>query len=122
MSKRKEHRKCKRLQAPKGVFVGVGPYNTKVGRLRDISMGGLAFRYIGTDEPPNGSYLDIFLTDHDFYLGHVPFKVVSDFELSNKAPSSSTTMRRCCLRFRKLTNQQRAKLKEFLHSHAIGEA
>jgi c-di-GMP-binding flagellar brake protein YcgR len=121
MGKRKEHRKRKRVQAPKGVFVGVGPYNTKAGRLRDISMGGLGFRYIGGDEPPNGSYLDIFSIDHDFYLGHVPFKIVSDFEI-HKVPSSSTTMRRCCLRFKKLTSQQRAKLEQFIQDYGLGEA
>jgi hypothetical protein len=121
MSRSKEHRKFKRFQSAKGVFVGVGPYNTKLGRLRDISLGGLGFRYVGSDEPPNGSHLDIFATDHDFYLGHVPFKIVSDFEIP-KVPTSSTNMRRCCLRFRKLTNQQKAKLKELIHSHTIGEA
>lgn len=44
-----EHRKHRRFQAPKGVFVGVGPDFVKVGRLRDLSMGGLAFRYVGDE-------------------------------------------------------------------------
>ena len=121
MTKRKEQRKHKRIQAPKGLFVGVSPYNTKVGRLRDISTGGLGFRYIGSDKPPKGSHLDIFATDHDFYLCHVPFKVVSDFEII-KAPSRTTTMRRCCLKFKKLTPQQRAKLEQFIQNHALREA
>jgi hypothetical protein len=48
------HRKNKRFQAPKGVFVGVGPDFAKVGRLRDVSMDGLVFRYIGSAEALNG--------------------------------------------------------------------
>ena len=121
MGKRKEHRKRKRIQAPRGLFVGVGPYNKKLGRLRDISTGGLGFRYVGSDEPPNGTHLDIFATDHDFYLGHVPFKVVSDFEIV-RAPPSTTTMRRCCLKFKKLTPQQKAKLEQFIQCNALREA
>jgi hypothetical protein len=46
-----ERRKHKRFQAPIGVFVGIGPGFTKVGRITDMSLGGLAFRYLGREEP-----------------------------------------------------------------------
>jgi hypothetical protein len=122
MAKRKEHRKHKRFQAQKGVFVGVGPYCNKVGRLRDISMDGLAFRHVGTGDVSNGSYVDIFMTESDFYLGRLPIKIISDVEIVDETPTVSSTMRRCRLRFGKLTDQQRAKLQELIESHTIGEA
>jgi hypothetical protein len=122
MSKGKEQRKHKRFQAQKGIFVGVGPYCDKVGRLRDISMGGLVFRHVGTGEVLYGSYVDIFMSESDFYLGRLPINVISDIEILDETPTVSTTMRRCRLRFGKLTNQQKAKLKELIHSHTIGEA
>jgi hypothetical protein len=111
MAKRKEQRKHKRFQVPTGMFVGIGPDFTKLGPLTDLSMTGLAFRYIGVDEPSNGSYLDIFLTEGDFFLGRIPFKTISDVEIVEKVPSSPMTMRRCAVRFRKLTRQQKAELK-----------
>jgi len=70
-----EQRQHKRFQVPKGTFVGLGPHDTKVGQIIDVSMGGLAFRYVGSEEPSNGE-LDIFLNERDFYLGRVPFRTV----------------------------------------------
>jgi hypothetical protein len=117
-----ERRKHKRFQVSTGAFVGLGPYNTKVGPLRDLSMGGLCFCYVGREEPKSESYLDLFCSDQNFYLGHVPFKTVLDCETVEKAPSSSETMRRCAVRFGKLTPPQKAQLQYFIQNHAIGEA
>jgi hypothetical protein len=84
-------------------------------------MGGLAFRYMGTDEPNGSSYLDIFLIDDDFYLRQLPFLTISDFATVTEAPTS-TTLRRRGVKFRALTKQQKSQLEHFLDKHAIGEA
>lgn len=63
----RERRKHKRFQIPKGAFVGLGPYFGKVGPIIDVSMSGLAFRYVGSAESNGGSYLDMFLADKDFF-------------------------------------------------------
>jgi hypothetical protein len=117
-----DHRKHKRFQVPPGVFVGFGPHVNKVGQMIDLSLGGLAFRYIGSKESQNGSHLDIFMADNDFYLGSIPFKTVSDFEIVQTTPSSSMTMRRSGVRFGKLTSKQRSELEYFLQHHTLGEA
>jgi hypothetical protein len=117
-----DHRKHKRFQVPQGVFVGFGPHVNKVGQMVDLSLGGLAFRYIGTGESQDGSHLDIFMTDNDFYLGLIPFKTVSDFEIVQTTPSSPMTMRRSGVRFRKLSSEQRSELEYFLQHHTLGEA
>lgn len=123
MNTRKDHRKHKRFQARKGVFVGVGPHDIQVGRLRDVSMGGLGFRYIGNGEQLKGTHhVDIFMGEENFYLSRVPVKTVSDIEVVAKTPSAVTTMKRCCVKFKKLTNEQRAKLKEFIENYTVGEA
>jgi c-di-GMP-binding flagellar brake protein YcgR len=116
-----ERRKYKRFQVPKGAFVGVGPYNAKVGPLRDLSMGGLAFCYVGREEPESESYLDLFCTDNNFFLGHLPFKTVLDCETVEKIPSRGETMRRCGVRFGKLTPAQKAQIEYFIQNHATGE-
>jgi hypothetical protein len=117
-----ERRKHKRFQAPTCAFAGVGPDFTKVGRPRDISMGGVAFSYVGREEPSTGSYLDLFMTDSDFYLGHLPINAIFDCELVNKAPSSSAGMRRCAVKFGKMTRSQKSRLAYFIHNHTVGEA
>jgi hypothetical protein len=122
MTKRKEHRKSKRFQAPNRVFVGVGPHFAKVGRLRDLSMDGLAFRYVGNRKPLSGSYADIFTLKGDLFLAKLPIKIISDVEVVEKAPSSSLTIRRCCVKFSKLTPRQKTELERFIDDYATGEA
>ncbi|MBW2170643.1 MAG: hypothetical protein JRF69_01470 [Deltaproteobacteria bacterium] len=117
-----EHEKVKQFQAPKGVFVGIGPDFNKVGRLRDVGMDGLVFRYLGNGDALNGSYVDVFMTEGDFYLGKVPIKIMSDVEVVEKASPDSKTLRQCHVTFEKLTSQQKAKLKEFIDRYAVGEA
>jgi hypothetical protein len=117
-----EHGTEKRFQAPKGVFAGIGPTFDKVGRLRDVGMDGLAFRYFGNGEALKGSYVDVFMTDGDFYLGKVPIKIMSDVDVVEKTSPDSKTLRQCDVKFEKLTPQQKAKLEEFIDKYTIGEA
>jgi hypothetical protein len=116
-----ERRKHTRFQVPKSAFVGFGPYDAKVGQIIDVSTGGLAFRYVGTEEPSNGE-LSIFVTERDFYVSHIPFRTISDFEIDGKTPSTSVALRRSGVQFGKLTDYQTSQLEYFLHSLTLGEA
>jgi hypothetical protein len=116
-----EKRQHKRFQVPKGTFVGLGPHDTKVGQIIDVGMGGLAFRYVGSEEPSNGE-LDVFLNERDFYLGRVPFRTVSDFEITSRRDSSPTAMRRSGVQFRKMKPNQISQLEYFIQNHTLGEA
>jgi c-di-GMP-binding flagellar brake protein YcgR len=109
-----ERRKHKRFKGPKDVFVGIGPHFAKVGRLRDLSMDGLAFRYVGNSKPSSGSYADIFMLEGDLFLARLPIRIVSDVEIVEKAHSSFVTTRRCCVKFRKLTPRQKTELEMFM--------
>jgi hypothetical protein len=117
-----EQRRYKRFQVPGGVVVGFGPRANKVGQVVDVSMGGLAYRYVGCEESCDASHLDIFATDNDFYMGAVPFKTVSDFQVVDRPPPSPMSMRRCGVQFRKLSRKQNAKLEYFIQKHTVGEA
>ena len=116
-----ERRKHTRFQVPKSAFVGFGPYDAKVGQIIDVSTGGLAFRYVGTEEPSNGE-LSIFLAERDFYVGQIPFKTISDFEIAGKTPSTSVPLRRSGVQFGQLTEHQTSQLEHLLHSLTLGEA
>jgi len=84
-------------------------------------MGGLAFRYIGLEEPNGSSYIDIFMSDLDFYLRNVSFKTISDFPVVRDG-LTTVTLRRRGIQFGKLTPQQSVALEDFIEEHAIGEA
>ena len=115
-----ERRKHKRFQVEDGAFAVLTPHFAKVGQIIDMSMGGLAFSYIAEQEPSNGSFeLDIFLTDHSFYLEKVPVKTISDFEIANEVAYSFTTTRRCGVEFGDLTLNQISQLEYFIRNHTI---
>jgi hypothetical protein len=90
----------------------------KVGRIDDISMDGLLFRYIDNKIQPNESpVLDILLADCGFYLESVLFKNISDTEIAEDYPIDSVKMKQLRMQFRKLTPNQKFKLEYLIQSH-----
>lgn len=120
VKKRLERREFKRFRLPKSSFAGLGPYFGRIGGIVDLSMGGLAFSYIGVEEPDGSSYLDIFLIVHDFYLRRIPFVTVSDIPIVLDV-RKDMTLRRRGVRFEKLTVRQRSQLEHLIQNYAIGE-
>ena len=118
-----ERRRDGRFQVPKGVFVEVRrPHHSKLGEIIDISMGGVAFRYLATKEPSHGSYkLSIFFDEAGFRLNDILLETVTDFK-THKIPYTSIAMRRSSVQFRSLSNHQSSQLQRFIENHAIGEA
>jgi hypothetical protein len=125
-----DQRKHKRYVVPTGSFVVLGPHGPILGQIIDISMGGVAFRYMNSRKPKDESYLDIFLTEGDLSLGRVPFKTVSDFEIPNTIlykivdpiPIGYKAMKRVSVQFGELTPDQKSQLEELTQKHSTGEA
>ena len=87
----------------------------------DISMGGLAFRYLGLEEPNGSTYIDIFMNDLDFYLRNVTYRTISDFPMVTDG-RTTVALRRRGVQFLRMTPQQKAALEDFIQEHAVGEA
>ena len=125
-----DHREHKRYRVPTNSYISLGSDDPIMGQIMDISMGGIAFRCMGSEKLPDESYLDIFLTEDDLCLSKVPFKTVSDYEIPNTVlcktadpiPSSCRTMRRSGLQFGELTSDQQAQLEHFIKDHTVGKA
>lgn len=118
-----ERRKHQRFQVQDGAFAILSPDFCNWGQIIDISRGGLAFRYTGSEQLPNASFdLGISSAKVGFYLGKVPFKVIWDFEIANEVDYNFTTIRRCGVEFGKLTPHQISQLEYFIEDHALGEA
>ena len=116
-----ERRKPKRFEVPIGAFVAFRPRDTRLGEIIDISMGGLAFRYLATKEPSNGSCkLKIFLTEGDSYLNDVLFETITDFG-TYEIPFTSITMRRSGVQFGELSHNQMSRLQHFVHHYTEGD-
>jgi hypothetical protein len=124
-----EQRRYKRYEVPTGSFVALGPQNSIQGQIIDISIGGLAFRYMDSKKPIDESYLDIFLTERDFCLGKLPITAVSDYEIDNTVtcklvegvPYRCTAMRRSSVQFGELTHHQMSQLEHFIQNHTTSE-
>lgn len=121
-AERDERRGNKRFYASIGVFAVLGPNAVKVGRVIDISMGGLAFRHVDKKEPMAGlNELDVFMIDDDFHVNKIPFEAVSDYEIANEGPSVHMRSRQSGLRFGELSSSQRSLLEYFIKNHTLGE-
>jgi hypothetical protein len=124
-----DHRAHQRYQVPTNSYISLGSDDRVLGQIIDISLGGIAFRYMGSEKLPDESHLDIVLTEGDLYLRKVPFKTVSDYEIPNTVlcktvdpiPRSCRTMRRSGLQFGELTPEQRVQLEYYLLNYATGE-
>jgi len=90
----------------------------KLGRINNISMGGLVFRYIESQaQSSESSVLEILFADCGFYMGNVSFKTISDIELSEDVPIDSVKMKQLRVQFKKITPNQKIQLDYFIRNH-----
>lgn len=110
-----ERRKHPRLKTIGDHAMVVLPDESLVGELVDISMGGLAFYY--SDAPfrqlqrPQPGML---IGDDDLWLQDFPLKTIQDFAVKIPVFSKSPVLRRRCLAFGSLTDQQQSLLEQFI--------
>jgi len=94
-----------------------------IGKLLDVSRGGVALRYaVKGAIPADYDLFDIFLPEDDFIIPHIPFTTVSNVALSGKAAVSPIVLRRYGVQFKDLTIEQQSKLDHFLENYTLGEA
>lgn len=117
-----ERRRHKRFLVPNGTLAVFGRSHPIVGSLVDISMGGLAFRYVTEKElPKEASEIDILLADGLSHLYGLPCETVYDIETVNKKRLAIMTERRRGLKFGKLSPNQKLHLEYFIKHHTTDE-
>jgi hypothetical protein len=120
-----EQRKHIRLAAEDDAYAALGTHYDKVGKLLDISIGGLGFRYIDKleDSAQDSSIVAIFLSKNRFYLPGLACRLIYDspIQSNNSAPDFKSPFRinRCGLQFTSLTDHQMDKLKFFINHHTL---
>lgn len=117
-----ERRQQKRFKAEEGAFAALVDQESRLGQIKDISLHGLSFRYIDSNEKlENASELKIILGNQGLFLDKVPFKKISDFEIESEFSFSTIKMRQIGLEFGVLTTEQKQRLERFIQQHTIGE-
>ncbi|MFH2091108.1 MAG: PilZ domain-containing protein [Pseudomonadota bacterium] len=117
-----ERRKSKRYKAVEGAYAAISPNSHKLGQIIDISMGGLAFKYIDTSNDNNttetqASEESIFLSSMGYYVGDLPFKTISDYEVTNAPSFSSMKVRKRHVQFTDLSFKQLFDLDYYLRNN-----
>ena len=113
-----ERRKHKRFKAAQGAYAVLGPATAKLGQIKNISMGGLAFKYLADEARPNGTgKLDIIIRQNGLRIKKIPIQTVSDFELARENAFSTVRLRQQGVQFGKLTSDQISQLEFILNNH-----
>lgn len=121
-----EQRKNIRFLAQDNVIVALQNEYTKVGKVQDISMGGLAFEHID-DEKPNSetSRRDILLWVNGFRLSKLPGRIVYDIQLPPPNEYQGfffhLITRRCGVEFETLSEDLASQLDFFLENYTKGK-
>ena len=114
-----ERREYIRFLVPENTFAALRPNFSMVGRIKDISIGGLALQYL-TDEKPGleNSRVDIFNCGEEFHLSELPCKIVYDIRLAGyantRASAGGLIHRRCGVQFGVIDKNDFAQLELFL--------
>ena len=116
-----EKRKYTRFRTQHDAYAALRGSFAKVGKIYDISLNGLAFRYLlEKNLEETFTHVDIFLKNDGFYLAGVPCTIICDI----KDPTfrfKEVSLYRCGLKFGLLNEEQQNKLEEFLNKHTNGE-
>ena len=87
----------------------------KLGKIDNISMGGLTFHHADTKERFRQTLvLDILLADCGFYLANMLFKIITDVVIPDEVFSDAIEIRQVRLQFKRLNVCQQAQLKKFI--------
>lgn len=92
----------------------------RFGRIDNISLGGLSFRYIASEEHSNQSLvLDILVAESGFYLENLLFKDISDVKIDDDFVINSFKMRLNRVQFEGMKPNATIKLKHFIENYSL---
>ena len=112
-----ERRQSKRIKIKDDAFVTRNTAKDKLGRIIDISSGGLAYHYISsTGLPEVFEKIGIWAVLDDVHLNDIHIQTVSDKEVEYDNPFHQIMLRRCGIQFEAMTDKQKDQLKSMIQS------
>ena len=114
-----ERRRLKRFKVKhESVFV-VTSYGPTLGKVIDISEGGLAFTYASEKKWPSDlSEAYMVFGNHDTCLD-MPMRIVSDYVCDTGGKARGPTVRRRSMKFDDMSNEQRHLLECFISINGV---
>jgi hypothetical protein len=113
-----ERRFYERFQVQQGVYALLKNGSSKLGQIKNISKGGLAFMYINDGEQIQGATeVDIFLSGYGFILKGIPCKKISDIHVDNFVPFSTFEMRQLGVQFGEVSMLHLDNLSAFIEKY-----
>lgn len=110
----KDRRKHERFTANDGAFASLSPNSSKLGQIINISRGGLAFRYIYSQQDDEAVETHVFLSSRGYYVGKIPATTVEDCDIRNSISFSAMRLRKCRIKFGELTLNQMVNLDHYI--------
>ena len=121
-----ERRIAKRFRAVDGALAALSPESGRVGQIQNISQKGLAFRYIADDSPDanvNGTAkVQIMFAGKGVWLDGIAVKWIADVEIPAQSSFSGIPLRQTSLQFIALTDEQKARLTDYIRRFTEGKA
>jgi hypothetical protein len=119
-----EKRKEIRYPVQENIIAALQNGGTTVGKVRDVSKGGLSLEYIIYDDESNAKSKgrDIFIFVNGFSIRRVPCRVVYDIPVpmpeSDDLFITHLMTMRCGVKFEALSGEQKEKLEYLLQTYA----
>ena len=114
-----ERRKYKRFKVRSGAFAVAKSHSTQVGQVIDISEGGMSYLYMDDHNRAEDSFkMGIFVSGKGYYFDDIGASVVSDYVVPKESPFSFLTMRRQCIKFDAMDENQEAGIRSFISTFA----
>lgn len=120
-----ERRQHPKFNVKDGMAALLSTEKLRVGKIVDISLGGLGFSYIG--DPPDdltGQAVQVHLlsNDNSIYIESIPCRVMTDMVIKEQCSPDGRALKRCGLKFEELTRPQRILLQDAIDASASLEA
>lgn len=121
-----ERRKYIRFLPQANAYAALRAGIIKIGKIRDISMSGLAFSYYAENNNliNETTEVDIFLTgnapsENSFHLSNIPCKIVYDLSKLLQNDSNFIVSHRCGIIFRDQSKNYVEELSSFINNYTI---
>lgn len=99
-----------------------GPNFSKGVQVVELSMGGIAFRYVaGYERLVEPLEMDILWDHLGVFLLKLKIKIVSDFQIPSEYILGVIPVRRCSAQFMELTRDQTSQLAYFIENHSMSD-
>ncbi len=114
-----EKRRRNRFKVRGGAFASVKSDHYTTGPIRDISRDGFAFEYTSKEKEQHHGPLEveIFYAGSGDHLRGIPSKTISDLKTEDKALYYNLEIRRCCVQFCELADDQISHLENFIQKY-----